>query len=87
MALGGGNSGYLQQSVRDLQRRVDPSAVPAASPNSLTAEQIQELTEQMGSGNGSDKGLSTEKLKELLKGMSKTPAGAPNVPAPPASAP
>jgi len=41
----------------------------------------------MGSGNGSDKGLSTEKLKELLKGMSKTPAGAPNVPAPPASAP
>jgi len=86
-ALGGGNSGYLQQSVRDLQRRVDPSAVPAASPNSLTAEQIQELTEQMGSGNGSDKGLSTEKLKELLKGMSKTPAGAPNVPAPPASAP
>ena len=40
----------------------------------------------MGSGDG--KGLSSEKLKELLKGMSgKTPGGAPNVPAPPASAP
>jgi predicted negative regulator of RcsB-dependent stress response len=82
-----GNTGYLQQSVRDLQRHVDPSAVPAASPNALTPEQIQELTQQMGSGDGSGKGLSTEKLKELLKGMSKTPGGAPNVPAPPASAP
>ncbi|HEY3254930.1 MAG TPA: tetratricopeptide repeat protein [Polyangiaceae bacterium] len=86
-AFGGGNTGYLQQSVRDLQRRVDPSAVPAPSPNALTAEQIQALTEQMG-GDGSNKGLDTEKLKELLKGMSgKTPGGAPNVPAPPASAP
>ena len=85
-ALGGGNTGYLQQSVRDLQRRVDPSAVPAASPNMLTPEQIQELTEQMGGGDGSGKGLSSEKLKELLKGMAKTPGGAP-APAPPASAP
>lgn len=86
-ALGGGNTGYLQQSVRDLQRRVDPSAVPAASPGALTAEQIQELTEQMG-GEGSGKGgLSAEKLKELLKGMGKAPAGMPNAPAPPASAP
>jgi len=85
-ALGGGSSGYLQQAVRDLQRRVDPTAVPASS-NSLTAEQIQELTEQF-SGDGSGKGgLSSEKLKELLKGMGKTPAGAPPVPAPPASAP
>ncbi len=41
----------------------------------------------MGSGDGSGKGLSSEKLKELLKGMGKIPAGAPNVPAPPASAP
>ena len=84
--LGAGNNGFLQQSVRDLQRRVDPTAVPTASPNTLTAEQLQELSEQMGSGDG--KGLSSEKLKELLKGMSgKTPGGAPNVPAPPASAP
>jgi len=84
--LGAGNSGFLQQSVRDLQRRVDPTAVPSASPNTVTAEQLQELSEQMGSGDG--KGLSSEKLKELLKGMSgKTPGGAPNVPAPPASAP
>jgi tetratricopeptide (TPR) repeat protein len=86
-ALGGGNTGYLQQSVRDLQRRVDPTAVPAASPSSLTAEQIQQLTEQMGGDDGSGKGLSAEKLKELFKGMSKAPPGAPNVPAPPASAP
>jgi len=86
-AFGGGNTGYLQQAVRDLQRRVDPTAV-SASPNMLTAEQIQELSEQMGSGDGSGKGLSSEKLKELLKGMSgKTPGGAPNVPAPPAGAP
>ena len=86
-ALGGGNTSYLQQSVRDLQRHVDPSAVPAATPGALTAEQIQELTEQMG-GDGSGKGgLSTEKLKELLKGMGKAPAGTPNAPAPPASAP
>ena len=84
--LGAGNNGFLQQSVRDLQRRVDPTAVPSASPNTVTAEQLQELSEQMGSGDG--KGLSSEKLKELLKGMSgKTPGGAPNVPAPPASAP
>jgi len=82
-----GSSGYLQQSVRDLQRRVDPTAV-TASPNTLTPEQIQELSEQMGAGDGSGKGLSSEKLKELLKGMtSKPPGGAPNVPAPPASAP
>ena len=84
--IAAGNTGYLQQSLRDLQRRVDPTAVPAATPNTLTAEQIQELSEQMGSGDG--KGLSSEKLKELLKGMSgKAPGGAPNVPAPPASAP
>jgi predicted negative regulator of RcsB-dependent stress response len=87
-ALGGSNTGYLQQSVRDLQRRVDPSAVPPASPNMLTAEQIQELSEQMGGDSSGKGGLSSEKLKELLKGMSgKTPDGAPNVPAPPASAP
>jgi tetratricopeptide (TPR) repeat protein len=84
--LGAGNTGYLQQAVRDLQRRVDPTAVPAASPNALTAEQIQELSEQMGDGSGKG-GLSAEKLKELLKGMGKTPAGTPNAPAPPASAP
>ena len=86
--FGNGNSGYLQQAVRDLQRQVDPTAVPASS-NSFTAEQIQELTEQMG-GDGSGKGgLSSEKLKELLKGMGKIPGGgsAPPVPAPPASAP
>jgi len=86
--LGGGSSGYLQQSVRDLQRHVDPSAIPAASPNTLTAEQIQELSEQMGAGDGSGKGLSSERLKELLKGMSQ-PGGVPPAPAPapPASAP
>ena len=41
-------------------------------------------------GDGSGKGgLSSEKLKELLKGMGKIPGGgsAPPVPAPPASAP
>lgn len=84
--LGAGSTGYLQQTVRDLQRRVDPTAVPSTSPNSLTAEQIQELTDQMG-GSGDGKGLSTEKLKELLKNMGKAPGSAPNVPAPPASAP
>ena len=86
-SLGSGSTGYLQQSVRDLQRHVDPSAVPTPSPNTLTAEQIQELSEQMGAGDGSGKGISSEKLKELLKGMSKGPVGVPNAPAPPASAP
>lgn len=80
----GGAQGYLQQSVRDLLRHVDPSAVPAPS-NGLTAEQLQELQEQM-SGGGEGKGLSQEKLQELLKRMAKT-APAPGTPAPPASAP
>lgn len=84
--LASGNTGYLQQSVRELQRRVDPTAVPPPS-KSLTPEQIQELTEQMGDSSGKG-GLSTEKLKELLKGMGKVPGGAPpEAPAPPASAP
>ena len=79
-----GATGYLQQSVRDLLRRVDPNAV-SASPNSLTAEQIQELTESMGSpGQGPGGGMSSEKLQEMLKRMAKNPAG---TPAPPASAP
>ncbi|HKO48416.1 MAG TPA: tetratricopeptide repeat protein [Polyangiaceae bacterium] len=87
-ALGGGATGYLQQSVRDLQRRVDPTSVPASSGSTLTAEQIQQLSEQMGVSDGSDKGaVSSEKLKELLRGMSKGAGDAPNVPAPPASAP
>jgi predicted negative regulator of RcsB-dependent stress response len=86
--LASGNTSYLQQSVRDLQRRVDPTAVPPPSPGMLTAEQIQELSEQMGGDSSGKGGISSEKLKELLKGMSgKTPDGAPNVPAPPASAP
>jgi len=81
-----GDPGYLQQSVRDLLRRVDPSAV-SPSPNGLTAEQIQELSEQMGSPAGpGGKGMSSEKLNELLKRLSKT-GGAPSTPAPPASAP
>jgi len=82
----GGNTSYLQQAVRDLQRRVDPSAVPAPGSGPLSAEQIQELTEQIGDGSGKG-GLSSEKLKELLKGMGKTPGSVPNAPAPPASAP
>ena len=81
--LGGGSTGYLQQSVKDLLRRIDPSAVPAPGAGGITAEQLQELQEQMGSGDGSgSKGMSSEKLQELLKRMgSKAP------PAPPASAP
>lgn len=51
-----------------------------ASPNSLTAEQIQQLTEQMGQGDGSGKGMSKEKLNELLKHIS---SGAPSTPAAP----
>jgi predicted negative regulator of RcsB-dependent stress response len=82
-----GSHGYLQQAVRDLLRRVDPSAVSASS-SALTAEQLQELQEQMGSpGEGSSKGLSAEKLSELLKRMAKSPGGAAPSPAPPASAP
>jgi hypothetical protein len=73
---------YLQQSVRDLMRRVDPSAAAPSSGGALTADQIQELSEQMSGGDG--KGMSQEKLQELLKRMAKT-APAPGTPAPPAS--
>jgi tetratricopeptide (TPR) repeat protein len=85
-ALGGGPSSYLQQAVKDLLRRVDPSAVPSPSAGGLTAEQLQELQQQMGSpGEDGSKGMSSEKLQELLKRMgSKNP---PASPAPPASAP
>ncbi|HEY1534918.1 MAG TPA: hypothetical protein VGF76_12900 [Polyangiaceae bacterium] len=76
-----GNPGYLEMSVRELLRRIDPSAV-TATPNSLTAEQIQELQEQMGSP-GDGKGMSKEKLNELLKHMSEQQKPA----APPAGAP
>jgi predicted negative regulator of RcsB-dependent stress response len=77
-----GSPGYLEMSVRELLRRIDPSAV-TPSPNALTAEQINQLTEQMGAGDGSGKGMSKEKLNELLKHMG---SGAPS-PAAPASAP
>jgi len=81
-----GAPGYLQHTVRELMRRVDPSAV-TASPNALTADQLQQLQEQMagGDGQGPGKGMSSEKLNELLKQMSK--GKAPAAPAPPASAP
>ena len=81
-----GAPGYLQHTVRELMRRVDPSAV-TASPNALTADQLQHLQEQMagGDGQGPGKGMSPEKLYELLKQMSK--GKAPAAPAPPASAP
>ena len=78
---------YLQQAVRDLLKRVDPNAV-SATPNALTADQLQALTDGMNSGaNGDAKGISNEKLQELLKRIGKNPGGAPVVPAPPASAP
>ena len=82
-----GSAGYLHQAVRDLLRRVDPSAV-TPNPTGLTAEQIQELQEQMGAPAGADgKGMSKEKLNELLKRLSKSPGGPGPSPAPPASAP
>jgi len=83
-----GSPGYLQQAVRELLHRVDPNAV-TASPNSLSADQLQELQEQMGSpGSNGGKGISSEKLQELLKQMGKSAGGKPpNAPAPPASAP
>jgi tetratricopeptide (TPR) repeat protein len=84
--FGGGPTGYLQQAVKDLLRRVDPSAVPPPSSGGLTAEQLQELQQQMGSpGEDGSKGMSSEKLQELLKRMGSK--GAPASPAPPASAP
>jgi predicted negative regulator of RcsB-dependent stress response len=79
-------TGYLQQAVRDLLRKVDPTAV-SASPNALTADQLQQLQEQMSGGSGDGKGVSSEKLQELLRQMSKGGAKSPAAPAPPASAP
>ncbi|MES1178868.1 MAG: tetratricopeptide repeat protein [Myxococcales bacterium] len=85
--FGAGPTGYLQQAVKDLLRRVDPSAVPPPSAGGLTAEQLQELQQQMGSpGEDGSKGLSSEKLQELLKRMGSKGAPPPS-PAPPASAP
>jgi predicted negative regulator of RcsB-dependent stress response len=82
----GAPSGYLQESIKDLLKQIDPTAV-TASPNALTAEQIQELQDQMGSPGGDGKGaMSSAKLQELLKQMSKT-GKVPAAPAPPASAP
>ncbi|HEX3774570.1 MAG TPA: tetratricopeptide repeat protein [Polyangiaceae bacterium] len=77
-----GAPGYLQQAVRDLLKQVDPTAV-TANPSALTADQLQELQDQMGSGSDG-KGMSSEKLQELLRNLSKK---APAAPAPPASAP
>jgi predicted negative regulator of RcsB-dependent stress response len=82
----GAPTGYLQQAVRDLLRKVDPSAV-SASPNALTADQLQQLQEQMGSPGGDGKGVSSEKLQELLRQMSKGGAKAPAAPPAPAGAP
>ena len=81
---GGGPTSYLQQSVKDLQRRVDPSAVPAPSAGGITAEQLQELQQQMGGGKDGSKGMSSEQLQELIKRMSKN---APPSPSPAPSAP
>ena len=78
--------GYLQQAVHDLLKRVDPNAV-STSANALTADQLQELTDGMNTGDGSSPKMSNEKLQELLKRIGKTPGGAVPSPAPPASAP
>ena len=63
--------------------------MPSPGPGGITAEQLQELQQQMGSpgedGSGTKGGLSSEKLQELLKRMSNK--SAPASPAPPASAP
>jgi predicted negative regulator of RcsB-dependent stress response len=85
--FGGGPTGYLQQSVKDLLRRVDPSAVPPPSSGGITPEQMQQLEQQMGAPgeDGSKGGLTSEKLQELLKRMGSK--GVPVSPAPPASAP
>ena len=80
-----GNPSYLQTSVRDLLKRVDPNAVTAA-PNALTADQLQDLQSAIG-GEGTGKGLSKEQLNELLKHMGDSKGTKQPVPAPPASAP
>ena len=82
-----GNPTYLQTAVRDLLHRVDPNAV-AATPNALTADQLQGLEDSLGSTSGSSgKGLSKEQLSELLKHMGDIKGAKPPLPAPPASAP
>ena len=82
-----GNPSYLQTSVRELLKRVDPNAV-AAAPNALTADQLQELQNAMGGDGASPgKGLSKEQLNELLKHMGDSKGSKTPLPAPPASAP
>ncbi|MEP7050394.1 MAG: tetratricopeptide repeat protein [Pseudomonadota bacterium] len=81
-----GNPSYLQSAVRELLKRVDPNAV-TATPNALTADQLQELQGAIGGDGASPGKLSKEQLNELLKHIgdgkgAKTPA-----PAAPASAP
>jgi len=82
-----GNPSYLQTSVRELLKRVDPNAV-TASPNALTADQLQELQNAMGGDGASpNTGLSKEQLSELLKHMGESKGARAPLPAPPASAP
>ena len=83
-----GNPSYLQTSVRDLLHRVDPTAVTAA-PNSLTADQIQELQDSMGANGAgpSGKGLSKAQITELLKHMGQSNGAKPPAPAAPVGAP
>ena len=80
--FGGGSTSYLQQSVKDLLRRIDPSSVPAPGAGGITAEQLQELQQQMGGGGDGKKGMSSEQLQELIKRMSKNapPSPAPSAP-------
>ncbi len=80
--FGSGPTSYLQQSVKDLLRRVDPSSVPAPSAGGITAEQLQELQQQMGGGGEGKKGMSSEQLQELIKRMSKNAPPSPSPSAP-----
>jgi len=87
-----GEPTYTELVARDLLMSIDPSAVSAAQRPQLTPEQIRAITEKASGDSSQSGGMDVNKLNELLRQVTgkepvALPSGAPETPAPPASAP
>lgn len=88
-----GDPTFTEQVARDLLMTIDPSlASTAAQGPRLTPEQIRAITEKAGGESSQSGGMDVNKLNELLRQVTgkepvALPSGAPETPAPPASAP